>query len=264
MKTVQTDLEPAPLAVATREAQPLALTSKKAEPSIYDLIAAVVQAGNFTPESAAVIEKLAPVMVAERKWNAEQEFARDFIALQLEIPQIKATKPIMASEAKGGGLRFKVAQFEDIDAQAKPICLRHGFTYSFKEGPANQGRISKICTITHKGGHSREHPFSVRIGSGPPGSSESQADMSAHSFCKRGSLCDALAIAIDHLDQIGDGNAGATITAEQAASLRERVQATGSDEARFLKFAASSTYEAIAANRYIELDAMLRKREKTT
>lgn len=192
--------------------------------------------------------------------DAERQFNAAFIKLQRVIPQIKATKPV---HAKDGSLKYMVAPFEEIDEQLRPLALKHGFSYSFSEGVASQpGRVAKQMTIHHVSGHSRSNSYSVRIGSGPPGASESQADGSAHSYAKRGAMCDGFTIIIDRALEQDDARAmGAPISSEAAEQLRRRVKACGANEAAFLKFAGAAHFEAIHESRMDDLLEMLEKKE---
>ncbi len=189
--------------------------------------------------------------------NAKREFAADFMALQSEIPKVKATKII---PDKYGKMRSSFAPFEEIDAQLKPLAAKYGFAYSFSEGAFQQGKITKICTVMHRGGHERSNPYSVRIGQGPPGCSESQADGSAHSYAKRGALCDAFNVVVTGIDNDARMEGG-PITPEQASELEHRVKMTNSDAAKFLKFAAANSYKEILASKYPQLDEFLRRKE---
>jgi hypothetical protein len=190
--------------------------------------------------------------------RAEQEFAAAFVALQAEMPAVKATSPVPNSD---GSVRYRFAAYEEIMSQVAPMLKRHGFTVRFSTDYADN-RLIKTCTLQHTGGHEKSNKFAVRIGGGPPTATETQADGAASTYAKRFALCDALNIAIDHDT---DARAeGAAITQEQADELRRRVQATGSNEPYFLQYAGADSYEKIAASKYSILDAALRKKEKTT
>ena len=112
----------------------------------------------------------------------------------------------------------------------------------------------------HRGGHERSNPYSVRIGSGPPGCSESQADGSAHSYAKRGALCDALNIVVHGIDNDARMEGG-KVTAEQAEELERRAQLTNSNIAAFLKLAGATKFAEIPATKYDLLDDMLKRKE---
>lgn len=245
------------LPVALVPEQPLAThPPAPANPNPYMILQAAMQRG-ITSENVAVVEKLTELCWKTDDRNAEKAFARAFVQVQKEIPRIKATKII---PDRNGAMRSSFAPFEEIDEQVRPLCLKHGFTYSFSEGEAQQGRITKICTLQHDEGHKRSNPFTVRIGQGPPGCSESQADGAAHSYAKRGALCDALNIVVTGIDNDAR-NEGAPITAEQADELERRVSATNTDKAAFLKYAGAATYAQIMSTKYAILDGFLQKKE---
>jgi hypothetical protein len=226
---------------------------------MLEAILAAIKSGEVTAEKVAAMDGAMKLCERMQDKEAEKQFAAAFIGLMREMPKVQATKII---PSKDGTMRSSFAPFEEIDAQARPLCLDHGFTYSFSEGEFNAGRITKICTLTHSGGHSRSNPFTVRVGSGPPGCSESQADGAAHSYAKRGALCDALNIVVHGIDNDARVEGG-VITQGQADDLRRRVRETASNESFFLKFAGAKTFEEISTSKYAVLDEQLRRKEKT-
>lgn len=216
-------------------------------------------ASGVTAENAAAFKELVLLSEHMEDRKDKKDFARAFVALQRDIPRIKATKVI---PNRDGSMRSSFAPFDEIDSQARPICLEHGFSYSFSEGPFQQGKITKICTLLHEAtGIEKSNPFSVRIGSGPPGCSEAQADGAAHSYAKRGALCDALNIVVTGLDNDAKVE-GAPVTQEQADELERRVSETNSNKAAFLKFAGADSFAKISAVKYDVLDGFLRKKEQ--
>lgn len=221
-------------------------------------------ASGVTPDNAAAVEKLLDVYLKVEDRNAEKAFNADFLLLQQELPKVKAVKPV---PGRDGTVRFTFAPFDEIDDQARPLCLKHGFTYTFSEGDEKAGKVTKICILSHKNGHSRRNSYSVRIGHGPPGCTESQADGSAHSYAKRGALCDALNIRIDKAIETDPRQEGGCVSAEQAKELDRRVKETNSNVEAFLRFAgadmkAQNRFATIPASRYQECDAQLRKKEQ--
>jgi hypothetical protein len=230
------------------------------EPSALAMIASVIEKG-VTSENVAALRELVALKRDMDADKAKKEFAADFIALQAEMPKVKATKVI---PDRNGAMRSSFAPFEEIDSQARPLCQKHGFTYCFSEGEFLQGKVTKICNLMHKGGHERSNPYSVRIGQGPPGCSESQADGSAHSYAKRGALCDALNIVVTGIDNDAklEGNLSTPVTPAQADELERRCKETNSVVSAFLKFAGATKFSEIAASKYDSLDAMLRRKEQ--
>lgn len=209
-----------------------------------------------TQENVGAMEKLVDLFERMQTKAAEQKFNEAFVALQKEMPNVQAKKPVPNND---GTVRYRFAPYEDIMEQVHPMLVKHGFTVSFSTKFA-EGRIITVCMLRHTAGHSASNEFAVRVGKGPPGSSEAQADGAAGTYSKRHALCNCLNIVVE-ADE--DARAiGATITKDQADSLRQRVLATGSDEKAFLRYAQSESYETIGESMYAMLDASLRKKEK--
>lgn len=222
-----------------------------------DMLQAVISKG-VTQENVAAIEKLVGLYERMEDKSAEKQFAVAFVDLQSEMKAVKAVKPV---PNRDGSIRYKFAPYEELMEQVSPLLKKHGFTVTFSTD-YKENRLIKTCTLQHVGGHKRDNSFAVRIGSGPPGATETQADGAAATYAKRGALADCLNIVIEHDD---DARAeGGSITADQAKELQRRVRETGTDEARFLKYAGSDKFENIPAAKFSLLDENLRKKEKTT
>lgn len=222
--------------------------------TVAEMYAATVAKG-ITAENAVAVREMAQLMRQEELWNAEKAFAAAFNALQSEMPAIQATQPVPNND---GSVRYKFAPFEKIMEQVRPYLQKHKFTVSFST-KYSEGRVIKYCTLQHAEGHAKTNEFAVRIGSGPPKANEAQADGAAATYAKRGALCDALNIVVEH-----DTDArleGAPIGEESAANLRERVKHCKIDEAAFLKYAGAKTFEEISSVRFQELSEYLDKKE---
>ena len=226
-------------------------------PNVASMLQAVIEKG-VSNDNVAALEKLVGLYERMQDRDAEKSFAEAFMELQKELPKVQATKVI---PDKNGNMRSSFAPFESIDSQLRPIAFRHGFTYSFAEGEFAQGRITKICTVQHVGGYKRSNPFSVRIGSGPPGCSESQADGAAHSYAKRGALCDAFNIIVHGIDNDARLEGGA-VTRAQADELEQRAKMVNCDIKAFLKFAGAATFAEIPSKNYEVMDRFLAAKER--
>lgn len=249
--TEELELAPQNQAVAVRPVFEIGAST------VVEMMRAIADRG-ITTENAAAMEKLVGLCERMQDREAEKAFAAAFVKLQTDIPKIKATKVI---PGKNGGIRSSFAPFEEIDAQARPICLANGFTYSFSEGASPAGKITKICILQHIGGHHRTNPYTVRIGQGPPGCSESQSDGSAHSYAKRGALCDALNIVVTGIDNDGRMEGGA-ISKDKSDELRQRIKNVEADEKAFLKFAGAASFEEILSVKIDMLEEFLAKKER--
>lgn len=215
----------------------------------------------ITADNVLAMEQLVKLHERLEDKRAEQEFAVAFVALQSEMPKVQASKAV---PNKDGSVRYHFAPFEEIMRAVEPYLKKHGFgitfSQSFLQGPPQ--RLVQTCILQHIAGHSRKNEFAVRVGQGPPGSSEAQADGASSTYAKRFALCNALNIVVAGLDD--DARAeGAEITADQAADLRRRVLALKRDEAKFLAFASATTYESIRADKLAMLQNWLTSFEKS-
>lgn len=231
-----------------------AIVRQEPEPRVGDLMAMVLKSG-MTQEGVGVIERLCALKASQEAQGAKREFAAAFVDLQSDMPVIRAERAV---PNKDGSVRYHYAPYEDIMRQVAPLLKRHGFTISFStrvEAP----RVTVVCTLMHRGGHERVNEYAVRIGSGPPGSSDTQADGAAYTYAQRGALCDALGITVSGRDNDAR-DIGASVTHDQAEHLRQRVAETKSNEAQFLRFAGATAFENIPAGRYADLNALLNKK----
>lgn len=234
-------------------------TQQPQGPSILALLQGMIQSG-ATKDNAETIKSMLDVYERMQDRDAKRQFTEALQLLQKEMPNVKAVKPVMN---KGGEtVRFTFAPYEDIMEQVKPMLDQHGFSVRFNTR-FDDGRMVSICILTHKAGHSEPTEYSCRIGSGPPGASETQADGAAHTYAKRGALCAALNIVVEK--EMGEDARiiGKPITQEQAESLRARVKATKAHEGKFLEAADAPTFEDIKDSKYGELDAVLTRRERS-
>lgn len=235
------------------------LATATTAPSVGQMLQAAIDKG-ITAENVAVLEKMMDLYERTQAKDAEKEFARAFNALQSEMPAIQA---VQAVPDRNGNVKYYFAPYEEIMDKVRPLLLKHGFTVSFSM-TFHEGRVTQECTLQHISAHSRRNQFSVRIGSGPPGASEAQADGAAGTYAKRHALCNALNIIVDHdTDGFDAKNEGAPIKPDQAIYLRELVKETKSDVAAFLKFAGAPTFEEIGAARYDDLVRALNKKQRT-
>lgn len=246
--------EPDQLALAPRTET--AITVTRPAPTVGEMLAAIIDKG-VTADNVAAIEKLVSLYERMEERKAEAAFADAFVKLQANMPKVQATQAV---PDRSGGVRYKFAPLEEIVRQIGPALMAHGFSFSFSERFDNN-RMIESCTLQHVGGHKRTNEYSVRVGSGPPGCTETQADGAAGQYARRYALCDALGIVIEHTDN--DARAeGGFITAEQATELERRVTDTQSNRDAFLRFADAPSFQEIRAAKYGVLDAFLTKKER--
>ncbi len=228
-----------------------------AEPSVAMMLSgalANIQPSNITTEHVDVLGKMMDLYERDEKRRAEKDFAAALTELQGETIRVHATKAV---DVKNGVPRYTFAPYEEIMSVVQPMLTTHGFSVTF-DTKIDADRLYSVCTLTHKGGHSRSNQFAVRFTT-PPGSSSAQGDMSTKSYAKRGALCDALNISIDHDDDAR--MIGQPIGKALAEDLEARVGFCGADVDAFLKYAGAKTFEEISDERYEQLDELLKRKE---
>ena len=241
------------LAVVPAEAQPLAVAPQGG---------ISIEAAFHAAASKALDKDSLDVMKQLLAMDAERKFNTAFVAMQSEIPVIVAESAIPN--------RGKYQRYEDImqkDGVAK-ILSRHGFCVAFEQEYAGN-IITVTCILRHSGGHSHRTPFSVRVSG--KADSETQADCKASTTAKRNALCQALNITIRQdvlMDEDEDaslvGNQSDKITPAQVEELQHRVGmlADAVDMPAFWKFTGATKFADIQANKYEQIDALLRRKEQ--
>ncbi len=224
------------------------------EPSVALMLQKVIDRG-ITNENVAALESLVGLYDRMQAKNSEREFNQAFAKLQSELMAVNATRQV---PNKDGSLRYRFAPYEDIMEEAKPVLIANGFSVSFNSR-FGDGRMVSICTLRHVGGFSQSNEFAVRIGGGPPGATETQADGAAKTYAKRGALCDALNIVVEHDDDAR--MIGQAIGSALAEDLEARVKACGADREAFLKYAGAKDFSDISDERWPMLDELLKRKE---
>lgn len=227
------------------------------QPQVADMLQMVIERG-LTSENVAAFAQLVQLHREEIALNAEKEFAAAFLRLQTELPVIQGARGI---PDKHGTIKFVYANFEDIDAIVRPLALRHGFTYGFREESFENGRVVVVMDLTHSGGHTRPIRYSCRVGNGPPGSNESQADGSGHTYAQRGALEQGLALRI--LNKRPDAKMeGETITESEANELETRAKDCHSDIPAMLRLGGVTQFAALPRAKYDVLIGLLEIKER--
>ncbi len=226
----------------------------QSEPSVAMMLQKVID-GGITADNVSALESLVGLYDRMQAKNSEREFNQAFAKLQSELRSVNATRTV---PNKDGSPRYRFAPFEDIMEEVQPVLVANGFSISFNSR-FGDGRMVSICTLRHIGGFSQSNEFAVRIGGGPPGATDTQADGAAKTYAKRGALCDALNIVVEHDDDAR--MIGQPIGTALAMDLKERVIACGADMEAFLKYAGARDFAEISDERWPVLDELLKRKE---
>ena len=222
-------------------------------------VGAMLQAAidkGVTAENVEAVKSLVQLYEHMEERDAKKAYAEAFNALQAEMPRIKAVRPV---PDKHGAVKYCFAPYEDIMEQVRPLLLKHGFTVTFSTR-YESNRLVKICTLTHKQGHSSSNEFGARIGGGPPGASETQADGAAGTYAKRFALCDALNIVVE---KDSDANLeGENIGEKKGKELEDRLRNVEGNSADFLRLAGAPSFAEISSVKLDMLEELLAKKER--
>lgn len=219
-------------------------------PSVGQMLQTVIAKG-VTNENVAILEKMMDLYERMEGKASEKQFNAAFCALQSELPVIVASSIIPN--------RGKYEKFEDVMRVVGPLLVKHGFSVSFTMD-FKENRILETCHLRHVAGHAQSNSFAVRSGKAD---SDTQADCKAATTAKRNALLNCLNIVVrqDALQNEDDASIeGSPITWEQAETLRDMVKDTRSDEAAFLRFAQSDSYDGIMSSKYEMLFRALDKK----
>jgi hypothetical protein len=183
-----------------------------------------------------MVEKLMGLQERWEKNQARKAFDEAIAAAKLEIPPIERN-------AKGHNEKT-YANFAAIAKTVDPILGKHGLSYRFR---TNQGeRISVTCILSHKAGHYEETTLS-----GPADTSGNknaiQAIGSTLTYLQRYSLVQMLGLAAANDDDGASASGKEKVTQEQADLIRDLLESTGKDRAKFLKWAKVEKIEDIGA-----------------
>lgn len=227
------------------------------EPSVGLMIQQAMDKG-ISPDG---LEKLVALYERMQDRQAGKDYAVAFVELQKAVSQEKIEASKIVPD-KYGNVKFRFAPYEEIMAKVEPLIHEHGFTVTFDQ-KIEECRIVAVCKLKHSGGHCETNSFAVRIGSGPPGASECQADGAASTYAKRFALCNALNIKIEKEAMQSDIKIeGGAITQQEADELRDMVDESGGDRQKFLDFAHAKSFEDITTAVLPKLHASIRAKMK--
>lgn len=215
------------------------------------------------PESAAIIqvieraamnpdvdidkmERLLQMQERIMERNAKAAYAADLARMQPDLPIITERGGI---RDRNGNVQSTYALWEDINEAIKPVLAKHGFALSFRTGQG-EGRITVTGVLSHREGHSEETTMHLPIDTS--GSKNSvQAVGSSISYGKRYTAGALLNITSRGEDDDGKAAGGAaTISDEQAMTIRELIEVVGANEKKFLEYLKVSSISAIPAKDY--------------
>lgn len=210
--------------------------------------------GGINSENVAVVKEIVAMCREQRAEDAKAAFARAFFAMKKEMPIIYADKEV---KTKSGHLAFEYCSPQEIQNVIDPVMKRNGFCTMTGQEKDDKGFITASVTLYHEAGHSETRSFTVRPGSGNALMSEAQCDAAATTSAERHALIKMLGLRTRLRPEDDPHNEGGFISQAQADTLRDLVEQTGSDTAKFLAYASAKTFEEIHEARFEQLEKTL-------
>lgn len=199
--------------------------------------------------------------------EARKAFDKAISAAKAEIPPIVKGKRV-AFESKTGGAKTDYVHetLAQIAAVVDPILGPHGLSYRYKTAQSQNGDRSLVtvtCIVSHRDGHSEDTVLTTSVDTSG-NKNHIQAIGSAVTYLQRYTLKAALGLSATEIDDDGKSSGGdaETITEDQYRALRDLIEATATDEGRFLAFFKVEHLAALPLSKFGAADGMLRKKLK--
>ncbi|AKG94551.1 ERF family protein [Paracoccus phage Shpa] len=231
-----------------------AITTRPDAAPVADPMVTMIERVAMTPDLP--IERLTALMdMRERQMNkeAEQGFNQAFAAAMAEMPDVPRT-----GENRHLGTRYST--LDDLIRATRPVLSRHGLSLNWQTKIDGQN-ITVTAIVRHAQGHS----ISTTL-SGPRDNGKQmnalQGGGSTETYLKRYSGFGILGLSSgDETDDDGQrASAVPLIDADQFVALREMIEESGSNEAKFLEFIGAPTLEELTHEQFAKAIAALRKK----
>jgi hypothetical protein len=211
---------------------------------------------NVNPE---MFDRLVAWQERETARQAEMAFNTAMNLAQAEIAPIART-------AENKQTNSFYAKLETVDAEIRPIYLKHGFSLSYNAvAPLNSGEIRIECRCAHSAGHSekyyREAPADTLGPKGAPVKTVLHGGGSTETFLKRYLACGIFNVVFKNQDDDGIRGGMKFLSAVQYVELKALID-KGVDQVGFLRYAGVDSLEEIEAKNYPMLLNMLQRKVK--
>lgn len=188
------------------------------------------------------VGKLEKLLDVKERWDRQQA-KRQF---DEAMTKFRHSAPTIARTAEGHNSKY--AKLHKSLEAIQPLMHECGLSHSWRTNQ-DSGQIAVTCIVTHIAGHSEQ----TTLSSAPDtsgGKNSIQAIASAVSYLERYTLFAILGLASGEMDDDGKGAEFEPVTMEQAARLRDELEATGGDEKAFCRYAKVDSIEEVPAQSF--------------
>lgn len=202
------------------------------------------------------MDKMMQLMAWRKEMVADQrraEFDEAMAAAKAEIPVISKNREVDFTSAKGR-TNYKYEDLAEVARVVSPILAKQGLSYRYRVTSNLNEPVTVTCIVSHRAGHFEE--VTLTGGRDDSGNKNSiQAVASTLTYLQRMTLKAALGLAASDDDDARSSNQPAeqdappgSITAEQAATIREALEAKNCSEKAFLQWAKQKRIDHIPAD----------------
>ena len=231
-------------------------------PGFDPMLSMIGQAISAGQDPKVISEMMALMERAEAR-RARQAFDAAVSAAKGEIPPIFKDRTVDFTSQKGR-TNYRHESFAGIAKVVDPILNRHGLSYRHRSAQAN-GKLTVTCILSHAAGYAEE--TTLEAAEDHSGNKNTiQAIGSAATYLQRYTL--KLALGLSTTDRDDDGQAAGNpgkepITEEQIATVREKIEVTGSDIAAFCRYMGVEALCDLTQDKYARaLEMLARKARK--
>lgn len=211
----------------------------------------------------ADLDKLERMLAMKERMDekaAREVFSNAMASCQAEMQPVARNK-------SNDQTRSRYADLAAIYAACKPICAKHGFSFStFPASSDKPGHMGVRWTLRHAGGHEEselaEIPIDDKGMKGTANKTQTHAFGSTASYARRYLFCMIFDIATnDDNDGNNQSRAGfEPVTIKQVEGLRALIQQSGADEDAFLRALKIEALDDLPQSRFYEAEALLRRK----
>jgi len=198
------------------------------------------------------MERLLQMQERIMERQSKAAYASALAEMQPNIPVIteRGKIEVKDKESKRVIQSTGYALWEDINEAIKPVLAAHGFALSFRTGMTAEGKITVTGILSHREGH-QEETIMVLPHDSTGSKNAVQAVGSSTSYGKRYTASALLNITSrGEDDDANKGGAAPTLSEDQVAEIRELIDSTNSDIAKFCRYLKVSSIPEIPADKF--------------
>lgn len=222
-----------------------------------DLISAAVGSG-------ADLEKMKDLLALQKDWEANEArkaYHQAMADFKANPPQIYKDSHVKFQTSKGT-TEYKHASLANVCDKIGKAMSPHGLSASWVT-KQDGSRVSVTCRLAHALGHYEETTLSAN-----PDDSGSknqiQAIGSTVTYLQRYTLLALTGLATEEQDNDAQSAPAELITEAQAATIKDYIVSTASDEKGFLEYMGIESVEKMPKTKYLQATALFKEKENRT